>query len=78
MADQRKLLFNGAEISEAEAAEKLQAIYGEKRVKEIRAGLADGTYGCASVAGGHLTFQVPPPPEPTAEATAEAAPAKKK
>jgi len=48
------LKFNDKPIADAEARELLKAIYGEKRVEEILQGLADGTYRCASVAGGHL------------------------
>lgn len=48
------LKFNDKPIADAEARELLKAIYGEKRVEDILKGLADGTYRCASVAGGHI------------------------
>jgi hypothetical protein len=50
------LKFNGQPITEVDAKAALTKIYGEKRVPEILAGLADGTYKCASVEGGHLTL----------------------
>lgn len=51
-----KLLFNDKPISEAEATKLLKEIYGEKRVEEIFSGLADGTFKCASVAGGYIVL----------------------
>lgn len=49
-----KLVFAGKEISDAEAIEKLKAIYGVDRAPKIVAGIRDGTHRCASVAGGYI------------------------
>ncbi len=59
------LLLNGKPTTEAEAKAALEKIYGPRRVPEILAGLASGTYGCASVAGGYLEIakEVPKAPE---------------
>lgn len=51
------LKFNDKPIADAEARELLKATYGEKRMEEILKGLADGTYKCASVAGGYLVLE---------------------
>ena len=53
-APKPELTFNGKPVSTAEATKLLTDIYGEQRVSEILAGLANGTYQCASVAGGYL------------------------
>jgi hypothetical protein len=56
------LKFNGNPISEADATKLVAAIYGDKRASEILTGLADGTYKCASVAGGHIVIDRTPAP----------------
>jgi hypothetical protein len=54
-----KLTFNGKPIEETEATKLLLATYGDKRTPEIFSGLANGTYKCASVAGGYLEIEKP-------------------
>lgn len=64
------LTFNGRPIAEDEAKTALEKIYGTKRVDEILAGLRDGKYRCASVAGGYLEFVKPAAAEPSAPVSA--------
>ena len=56
-AIKQKFTLNGKPISEKEASDCIVAIYGERRLPEILSGIADGTYGCASVADGHIELQ---------------------